>query len=385
MFKLKNLKYFYGAKIALILTIFILYNSNNYLFFNNIYFSNDSLIEEEENIYDDFKLMEKSLKTNISLINEEKSYFFDYILNKNKNKKIMNYSSINKYLIYCKAEFGNLLIILNKIIFYNRFFSYNNVVLDKKNAWFIKNKIFIKKYNITLEVDNINKYKNNLQLLKPNNIYLNCFEFFYFPFKIKSDITINLLKNEILQNIPKTIVSPDDLYVHIRSGDIFSYFPFRTYSQPPLCFYEKVFDNFNFKKKILITNKERNNPIIRKIIKLYPEIISLNNSLEKDISYLINAYNIIGSISSFLIANLLLNSNLKFLWDYNIYQIKEKIYHLHYDLFKFPNNIFTIYRMEPSPYYKKNMQIWKNNKKQRYIMLNEKCINDFKIIKRKDE
>ena len=385
MLKLKNLKYFYGTKIALILTIFLFYNSNNYLFFNNIHFSNDSLIEDEEKIYDDFKLMEKSLNTNISLINEQKSYFFDYILNKNKNKKIMNYSSINKYFIYCKAEFGNLLIILNKIIFYNRFFSYNNVVLDKKNAWFIKNRIYIKKYNITLEVDDINKYKNNLHLLKPNNIYLNCFEFFYFPFKIKPDITINLLKNEILKNIPKTIVSPDDLYIHIRSGDIFNYFPFRTYAQPPLCFYEKIFDNFNFKKKILITNKERNNPIIKKIIKLYPEIITLNNSLEKDISYLINAYNIIGSISSFLITNLLLNFNLKFLWDYNIYQIKEKIYHLHYDLFKFPNNNFTIYRMEPSPYYKKNMLIWKNNKKQRYIMLNEKCTNEFKIIKRKYE
>lgn len=383
MFKLRNLKYIYGGKIALILTIFLLYDSNKNLFFNNIDLSNGNLIEEK--IYDDFKLMEKSMKNNISLINEEKSYFFDYILNKNKNKKIMNYSSVNKYLIYCNAEFGNLLIILNKIIFYNKFFCYNNVVLDKKNIWFIKDKIFIKKYNITLEVDNINKYKNNLYLLKPNNIYLNCFEFFFFPFKFKPDITINLLKNEILQNIPKVNASPYDLYIHVVSGDIFNYFPLATYSQPPLCFYEKVFDNFNFKKKILITNKEKNNPIIRKLIKLYPNIISLNNSLKENISYLINAFNIIGSISSFLISNLLINLNLKFLWDYNIYQNKEKIYHLHYDLYKLPNNNFTIYRMEPSSYYKKNMRIWKNNKKQRYIMLNEKCTNNFKIIKRKDK
>ena len=383
MLKLKNLKFVYLAKLVLILIIFLLYDSNKNLFFNNIYFANDSLIEEET-IYEDFKLMEKSMKTNISLINEEKSYFFDYILNKNQNKKIMNYSSINKYLIYCNEEFGNLLIILNNIIFYNKYFCYYNIVLDKNNTWFIKDKIFIKKYNITLEVDNINKYKNNLYLLKPNNIYLNCFEFFYFPFRIKPEITINLLKNEILQNIPKVNVSPNDLYIHVKSRDIFNYLPYRTYAQPPLCFYEKVFENFNFKKKVLIINKERNNPIVKILTKLYPDIISLNNSLEKDISYLINAYNIIGSISSFLITSLLLNFNLEFLWDYNIYPIKEKIYHLHYDLFKYPNNNFTIYRMEPSLYYKKNMLMWKNNKKQKYIMLNEKCRNNFKIIKRKE-
>ena len=76
MLKLKNLKFVYLAKLVLILIIFLLYDSNKNLFFNNIYFANDSLIEEET-IYEDFKLMEKSMKTNISLINEEKSYFFD--------------------------------------------------------------------------------------------------------------------------------------------------------------------------------------------------------------------------------------------------------------------------------------------------------------------
>ena len=109
MFKLKDLKYLYGAKITLILTIFFLYDSNKNIFINNINFSNNSLIEDKK-IYDDFRLMEKSIKTNISLMKEQKSYFFDYILSKNKNKKIMKYSPINRYLIVCNAEYGNLLI-----------------------------------------------------------------------------------------------------------------------------------------------------------------------------------------------------------------------------------------------------------------------------------
>ena len=37
------------------------------------------------------------------------------------------------------------------------------------------------------------------------------------------------------------------------------------------------------------------------------------------------------------------------------------------------------YRMEPSQNYNKTMFIWKNNKKQRKLMIKEKCIN-FNIL-----
>ena len=36
--------------------------------------------------------------------------------------------------------------------------------------------------------------------------------------------------------------------------------------------------------------------------------------------------------------------------------------------------------MEPSPHYNKTMLNWKNNKKQRKLMMIEKCINNFTII-----
>jgi len=95
---------------------------------------------------------------------------------------------------------------------------------------------------------------------------------------------------------------------------------------------------------------------------------------------LINAYNIVCSISSFLLAIIQLNNKLKIIFDYNIYKMFLKIRHFHYDLFKYPFRKFSIIRMEPSKTYTKIMSKWKNNIKQRKLMLREKCVNYFQII-----
>ena len=62
-------------------------------------------------------------------------------------------------------------------------------------------------------------------------------------------------------------------------------------------------------------------------------------------------------------------------------KLYQKIIYYHYDLYDFPKKNFSIYRMEPSIKYKKTMFIWKNNKKQRKLMIKEKCFNQFKMIK----
>ena len=86
------------------------------------------------------------------------------------------------------------------------------------------------------------------------------------------------------------------------------------------------------------------------------------------------------SISSFLNLIIQLNNNLEFLWDYNIYKTSEKVLLYHYDLFKYPHNNFTIFRMEPSSKYREIMYIWRNNYIQRRLMNKEKCDNYFSII-----
>ena len=212
---------------------------------------------------------------------------------------------------------------------------------------------------------------------KPWKIY---FETFY---NIKPPIRIYLLKNQIINNLPKIISNREELYIHIRSGNIFKSYFHRLYSQPPFCFYEKVLNKFKFKKAILIA-KDTYNPIVKKLIKKFPSIRYRKNNLKIDLSSLIYAFNIICSISSFLISILQLNSNFEFLWDYNIYKISDKQNHFHFDFNKFPHNNFTIFRMEPSFIYKKMMYQWKHTKKQLKLMIKEKCINDFLIIKKEN-
>ena len=47
---------------------------------------------------------------------------------------------------------------------------------------------------------------------------------------------LGILKNGIISNIPTYIAYPNDLYINIRSGDIFIKAIHPNYSQPPLFF-----------------------------------------------------------------------------------------------------------------------------------------------------
>lgn len=245
-------------------------------------------------------------------------------------------------------------------------------ILDKDIFWFIENNLTLTNNNININISQIKEDKNFTEIYIFDNI-------FYHFFNIKPEIKIDLLRNEIINNLPKLIINDDDLYIHIRSGDIFNTCPVSPYAQPPLCFYDNIIQNFKF-KRIIIISSNKDNPNIPKLMKRFPNIIFQKNSLSTDISALISSPNIVSSISSFLISIIQLNYNLKFLWEYSIYNIKQKIRHYHYDLYKYPKNNYTIYRMEPSLLYKNKMYIWKNSKIQRKLIIKEKCINFFRVI-----
>ena len=376
----------YEVKIAILIFLFIYYSNNKNLFFDKKFLAFNYTINEQHDLSNFSLLVDKSKVENDSqLINEERENFFKF---ESFNNKKVTSSNMNNFFVYCKVGFGNLIVTLSKILFYRKIIGYDHVKLDSKKFWFIKNKIFVDKFNITLEVEDRAKYMTPSKKMKclphSKTLCISCNDFFYFFYKIKPEITINYLRDEIINNLPKVNTSPDDLYIHIRSGDIFGHLIHFPYSQPPLCFYFKILENFKFKKIFLFTSYEKNNPVIQKLLDAYPNIISKVNTIENDIAYLINAYNIVGSKSSFFSSNVQLNYNVKHIWDYNNYRIKEKALHQHYDLYKYPHNNFTIFRMEPSFEYKNKMYVWKNNKRQRYLMINEECKNDFFIIKPKN-
>lgn len=326
-----------------------------------------------DNFYNliDIKNLNNSL--NDSMILDGKENIIKTLFESN-NKNVSD--SFEGIIFRSNTRFGNTIVILNKLLFYFEIFGLKHIILDKKDFWFLKNtsSIYIQKPNITIEI------KDNSEFA-PDKV-LNIEIMFYYAYKIKPEVKIGYIRDEIIRNLIKVNLPEDCLFIHIRSGDIFSWLVHQPYAQPPLCFYQKIIENFNFSRIYLLTSEEHNNPVVGKLIELYPNIIFKLNSLEVDISLLANAYNLVVSISSFVNSIIQLNINLKYVWDYNIYHNVERNRQLHYDLYKFPHNNFTIFRMQPSFYYRSHMYIWRNTRRQLNLMMTEKCINDFILIKR---
>ena len=189
-----------------------------------------------------------------------------------------------------------------------------------------------------------------------------------------------VLRKEIINKLPKVKTYIDDLYVYIRGGDIFRRLnkSIAHYSQPPLCFYRKIFNEFIF-REVTIISEDKSNPVFSKLVNEYPYIKFNKNNIKLDLSYLANSYNIVSATSSFLINIIKLNDNLKFLWEYDLYLLSEKYVHLHHSVYSFSYN-YTIYKMEPSSKYKKLVGHWTNSKEQREMIIKEKCNNYFSII-----
>jgi hypothetical protein len=232
---------------------------------------------------------------------------------------------------------------------------------------FIKNKIVTDKYNISLNSEINCSDPTTLCTSLKYNIFWFC------SLGIRQEIRIDILKNEIRRNLPQLKIDEDDLYIHIRVNNHVNY------AQPPLCFYETIINNFNF-KNIYIISGIRNSPIIDKIVSKYPKIIFKMNNREVDISYLANAYNLIGSQSSFFEVSVKFNDNLKIIFEYNILKNSEKIFWLHHDFFYFKRK-YTIFQMQPSIDYRNKMFVWKMEPKQDQYMIEEKCSSNFHIIK----
>ena len=361
--------------------------------------------EDEIKFFHFFQKLKKMPKNiNSTIVQKEKRDIFRNI----SNSIGMNVSSIDEIHLRTEFRFGNELIVINKLIFYCELIGVKKIIINKDNNLYINSTIYDKEYNLTIEINNNNDDdgSNNASEYIDKNIYIdnylpevenpeykqnpptfsnsNCFPtLFSIFFNLKIENRFNVIKSEILKNLPKVKVDPNDLYIHIRGGDIFSkdatsssYAP--SYAQPPLCFYKQIIEKNNF-RKIHIISEDNLNPIINKLLTKYKNITYQNNTLENDISYLVYAYNIIGSISSFITSIIKLNDNLVRFWEYDIYQMEHKLYHMHHSLYEYQRN-YTIYRMEPSEQYKKEMYIWKRSGEQIKIMLNDTCPNKFKTI-----
>ena len=76
--------------------------------------------------------------------------------------------------------------------------------------------MYIKKLNITIIKGNVNCHASNTLC------FYKSWDLLY-PKVIKPQIRVQYIKDEILRNLPKVNIDPNDLYIHIRGGDIFTH------------------------------------------------------------------------------------------------------------------------------------------------------------------
>ena len=323
-------------------------------------------IQETLNLANLLSLTNYSEVSNIESKNKLKLELFNQLKIDYRSK---NFSKIKFIYLDTSFKFGNSIILLNNLLYYCEILEINNIYLNSYMNWPLKNDIILNKINITfispLDVDLSDE---KIILFNPFSVY--------FQKVIRPEIRINKLRDEILKNMPKIYIDPDDLYIHIRGGDIFKCKSCNDidYSQPPFCFYQKILNKFKF-RNIYIISEDKMNPVISPLLNKFPKIILSQNLIQTDIAILSNAYNIVGSMSSFLISLVNININLKNYWEYDNYRLTEKFWHLHPKIYL--NKIkFKIFTMNSSFNYKNKMFPWKNKKEQIKLMLSEKC-NDF--------
>jgi|SaaInlStandDraft_1057018.scaffolds.fasta_scaffold06627_7 hypothetical protein len=245
------------------------------------------------------------------------------------------------------GRLGNNIIQLLNVIQIARYYNYKIFIPKhpyfntKNNLFFINKlnkKIITDRYNFFYDkkIQNIDKKTFNNENLKKS---------------------IEIVKNIFtIKNIPK--LDEKDIIIHIRSGDIFCVPPkHQGYIMPPLSFYKKILDNNNF-NNIIIIAENKFNPIIDKILQLYPNIKFKIQSLKEDITLLLGSSNVVESFGTFTASLLLLSDNIK-----NIYKPNYQVC-----LIKNIKKV-NIIETDLDSYHKKLLP-WKNTKKQREIMLN---------------
>ena len=390
----KIIKFKFVVIFILITSIFLLKNNNkniNEIITKNINNQNNDWIKGNkteilENYISNFKVnFSRKVKLHIERLKEIFSLkvmlkdensplnieLKNNLINKLSQRFKKNITFVKNIFITQICNFGNRMVALNNIIYYSEILGIKNIYLNSKYDWYIKNDIITDKLKISLiSRSQINCYSKNTIC---GHIYYNLF---FFPVLIFPERRFNILKDEVKRNLPKIDIKKDDLYIYIRSGDIFKKNP-GGYIPAPYCFYKRILETAKYNDVYLISMDDLN-PIIGKLLKEYPKIIHNLNKVEVDISILSNTYNLVNQVSSFVLSCIALNDNLINLWDYDTYKLTDKVHLLHFDLFKI-NRIFNVYRMKPDEeYFYQKMYIWTRSEEQLKTLFEEKCKYDFK-------
>ena len=193
----------------------------------------------------------QSFKTNIDLNDE----FF--MAKEVRDTVLKNNMTKIETLAGGRGNIGNALIMLNNLINICEKIGCKNIIVPKGLEKIIKNPIVYKEYNITIFPFS---YRNKIKI----DITLSRRFIFWFTYNKKPhEIRLKIIREEVLKNIPIYNANQNDLSINIRSGDIFINIINKIYSQPPLCFYQKIINENNYSNIFIVSNGHEN-PVVDK-------------------------------------------------------------------------------------------------------------------------
>jgi len=166
---------------------------------------------------------------------------------------------------------------------------------------------------------------------------------------------LKLPESEIIEN--------DTIVMHLRSGDNYHriFDPPTNYIPNPLIYYLNLIDSFD--KCILITEPDRENPIIHELMKI-DKVQIQSSTVEEDFATLMNAKNVaLSGVGTFAMAAAMCSHNIKNLYTTDLLLTE----HLNYSMLF--NTEVKVHVMELENYLPVFPCSWKNTEEQRKFIL----------------
>tara|TARA_R100001509_G_C4779555_1_gene185877 strand:- start:167 stop:709 length:543 start_codon:yes stop_codon:yes gene_type:complete len=165
-------------------------------------------------------------------------------------------------------------------------------------------------------------------------------------------------------NLPKkNIIGDDTIVMHLRSGDNYHriFNPPTNYVPNPLIYYLNLIDSFD--KCILITEPDKDNPIVHELEKI-DKVKIQSSTVEDDFATLMSARNVaLSGIGTFAMAAALCSTNIKHLYTTDLLLTE----HLNYTMLI--KTDVEVHVMELENYIPVFPCSWKNTEDQRKFIL----------------
>ena len=161
----------------------------------------------------------------------------------------------------------------------------------------------------------------------------------------------------------KESIGEDTIVMHLRSGDNYHrvFDPPTNYIPNPLIFYLNLIDSFD--KCILITEPDRNNPIVHELMKI-DKVKIQSSTVADDFATLMSAKNVaLSGVGTFAMAAALCSTQIKNLYTTNLLLTE----HLNYSMMY--NTDVEVHEMNLENYLPVFPCSWKNTEEQRKFIL----------------